>query len=214
MVKDQISEHDREILKSVSKDCRLAIEIGTFTGASAEAILDGGAEKLITIDTFNGELGGPQALLGSNRIYSDHSREQIIGLALERLRRFGDRVTLIIGESSKVATFFQKDIADLIFIDGAHDYESVKRDIASWKPILKEDGVLCGHDFDRSMVTRWIQKYSSQSTGPDNVHYGVIRAVSESFDYFVLPEHDPRFKIPQSNTIWAWAREKETFQIA
>lgn len=37
---------------------------------------------------------------------------------------------------------------DLAFIDGAHDYESVKRDIARALDVLADDGLLLFHDYD------------------------------------------------------------------
>lgn len=36
---------------------------------------------------------------------------------------------------------------DLVFIDACHDFDSVERDILSWRPLLRDEGILCGHDF-------------------------------------------------------------------
>lgn len=37
---------------------------------------------------------------------------------------------------------------DFVFIDAAHDYESVKKDINAWLPKVKENGIIAGHDYE------------------------------------------------------------------
>ena len=53
--------------------------------------------------------------------------------------------------------------ADLIYIDGSHEYEDALNDIANYKQLLTKDGVIFGDDYSK----RWP---------------GVVRAVSKSFD--------------------------------
>jgi len=43
---------------------------------------------------------------------------------------------------------------DVVFIDGKHDFESVKEDVAAWLPKLKKNGMICGHDAQEPEVAR------------------------------------------------------------
>lgn len=45
------------------------------------------------------------------------------------------------------ADFYEDESLDFIFIDAAHDYESVKKDITAWFPKMKKDGIIAGHDY-------------------------------------------------------------------
>ena len=45
------------------------------------------------------------------------------------------------------AKHYEDNTLDFIFIDAAHDYESVKKDINAWFPKLKQEGIIAGHDY-------------------------------------------------------------------
>jgi len=67
---------------------------------------------------------------------------------------------------------------DLVFIDDDHVYGAVKNGIEAWYPLIKEGGILCGHDYC--------------TTGKDKGYYkdNVIRAVDERFGSDIEVVHD------------------------
>ena len=43
---------------------------------------------------------------------------------------------------------FDNDSFDFVYIDGNHDYESVINDINNYKPKLRKNSLIGGHDID------------------------------------------------------------------
>jgi len=56
------------------------------------------------------------------------------------------RVARVLGRSQETGQEFPYK-ADLVFVDGGHDYESVKGDIETWAGKVKVGGVLAFHDY-------------------------------------------------------------------
>lgn len=77
--------------------------------------------------------------------------------------------------STKASKLFPSYYFDYIYIDGKHDYESIKEDIKHWWPKIKQGKFLAGHDYYQG---KW--KYFEKST-QDNVtiDVGVKKAVDE-----------------------------------
>jgi hypothetical protein len=46
----------------------------------------------------------------------------------------------------------------MVFIDGSHEYEDVKRDIMAWKTRMKKTGLLCGHDISYPGVKKAVDE--------------------------------------------------------
>jgi predicted O-methyltransferase YrrM len=49
--------------------------------------------------------------------------------------------------SCEGAKRYENESLDFVFIDAAHDYESVKKDITAWLPKIKKGGTIAGHDY-------------------------------------------------------------------
>lgn len=57
-------------------------------------------------------------------------------------------VHILRGKSSDVCPMLADHRFDLVYIDGAHDYESVRHDIRQAKRLVKPGGIICGDDME------------------------------------------------------------------
>jgi predicted O-methyltransferase YrrM len=69
-------------------------------------------------------------------------------------------------DTAEAARQFDDSSVDFVYVDAAHTYESVKRDLIAWWPKLKAGGVLAGDDWMLEEVR-------------GNQIWGIQRAVSE-----------------------------------
>lgn len=190
---DQLNDTDRELLAQYAEGRKLVIEVGTFLGGSAEALIsrmpqDG---RLITIDTYGActpptpDIPSPVKL---NYVLTRHNDNL-------------SRMNVVVGDSLAMASAFARGVADVVFIDAAHDYKNVLADIKAWLPIVSPDGWLVGHDFDTSCFADLTKVDIEERSHLDwdnqtGVHWGVVRAVDETFSRVDLPGR------PESS-IWA-----------
>jgi hypothetical protein len=77
-----------------------------------------------------------------------------------------DRIIPVRMSSIEASKFLTGLIADLVYIDASHDYDSVYSDIAAWYPFVKGHGVICGDDYLDGEVTTI--KYAVDQFAADN----------------------------------------------
>lgn len=66
---------------------------------------------------------------------------------IEPVRHVINPVKMLSQDACKI---YENRSLDFVFIDAAHDYENVKKDILAWLPKLKVGGTLAGHDYTYS----------------------------------------------------------------
>jgi predicted O-methyltransferase YrrM len=127
----------------------VVVEIGSWQGKSSVVLTHGLAQKhdahLYCIDPFNAD--------GDQFSRDEYQRREatLSGSLKDRfeanMRRHGisDCVHPLAGYSQDFATDFVERI-DLLFIDGNHAYDAVKRDFNDWSPLVKPGGVVAFHD--------------------------------------------------------------------
>jgi predicted O-methyltransferase YrrM len=134
---------------SLKSEKPVIVEIGSHLGKSsmvlAQALRKKGGGILHCIDPFDAS-----GDLGAQHLYEKRKAELGMNLleAFERnMKRYGvlSFVRPVNGFSHEVAKEFSGEI-DMLFIDGNHDYEAVKRDFVDWVPRLRVGGVIAMHD--------------------------------------------------------------------
>lgn len=132
-------------LEAVRRYDGVFVEIGAWKGCSTsflavEAFRSQKAIDIHVVDTFAG---------------SDEDAH-LADPDLANLRETFDRNTAPVADlltvhqmpSIEAAKLFEDGSVSFVMIDAAHDYESVKADIAAWMPKVKPGGWLCGDDIE------------------------------------------------------------------
>ncbi|MDE1871760.1 MAG: class I SAM-dependent methyltransferase [Candidatus Micrarchaeota archaeon] len=131
-----MSEMELRYLASVAKRSREICEVGSWLGRSSCAIAENTAGHLTCVDTWMGT--EEQGTWGKD-ILADFLAN-MTGLK---------NVTAVQLRSVEAAKQFAVEGRkfDMIFLDAKHDYESISEDIRAWSAILRDGGILLGHDF-------------------------------------------------------------------
>jgi len=66
---------------------------------------------------------------------------------LKNIRPVRDVIRPVRMASAGAAGLYRDKQLDFVFIDAAHNYKNVLRDIKCWYPKVKENGVIAGHDY-------------------------------------------------------------------
>ena len=124
-------------------DGDIFLEVGCFMGKSTyylcEKIKESGKDiKVYVIDIFEAECEHHADLIKG---------KDLLEIFKENLSKYLDIITIIKGKSQEVFNQLEDNHFSMIFIDAAHEYESVKLDINNFYHKLKQNGIFAGHDY-------------------------------------------------------------------
>lgn len=128
---DQIIQKNKPIV---------AIEVGSWLGASTRFIAERVA-KVYAVDTW---CGSPLEAVHMNDPRLPHLYQQFLSNTIHA--GLTDRIIPIRMNSLEAAKALRGKV-DLIYLDAAHDTNSVIADILAWYPHLRKGGVMCGDDW-------------------------------------------------------------------
>lgn len=159
-----------EYVKEHFKFPVLVAEVGVERGLNAvEMVQYLNLNKLYLIDDYlpyTDYLGGfcPQDI--QDKVYS---------WMFERLIPYLDKIVLVTRSSIFASTLFPDGFFDFVYIDGNHNYESVKQDMSAWFPKVKKGGLMGGHDFDiRNIVRQDVAEAVKDFCKENNLEYMIF----------------------------------------
>jgi predicted O-methyltransferase YrrM len=145
--KDQTWMRDKEsteglldLIKELGDNsAKTMIEIGSFVGEST-VLFAQSFKEVIAVDPFMegyDDLDPTSYLFEFKNVYQTY------------LDRTGDHqnIKTIVSTSDDAVEKLQGSKYDFIYIDGLHTYEGVKTDIQNYLPLVKDGGVIGGHDY-------------------------------------------------------------------
>jgi hypothetical protein len=145
-------------LHQTAKTMQSVVEIGSWKGRSTYALCSSGCPRVYAVDHFLGSSEHQQEF-GFRHGWSPFPEFQH-----NILERF-DNVVLKRMSSAEAAKEFEDASLDMVFIDGAHEFESVLEDISVWAP--KARRIVSGHDQGYASVKRAVHEYFKRP--PDQV---------------------------------------------
>lgn len=126
--------------------CKKFAEIGVWKSSTTEIILKLCHEEIDeywAIDQW--DVLGPEHLHMSKMKKEDWDR--LHARSCKLMVRF-PKLKVVRMKSKDAASMFPEKSFDMVFIDASHFYEDVLQDINSWLPLVKEGGIICGHDYN------------------------------------------------------------------
>ena len=116
-------------------DNSVMVEIGSFAGVSSE-LFALHCKELYCVDLWD-----PYWEI------TDKQRIEFAEFSFDKMSKNYENVYKVKKNSVEASKDFKDGSLDLVYIDAAHDYYSVKEDILTWLPKIKKGGFIAGHDY-------------------------------------------------------------------
>jgi predicted O-methyltransferase YrrM len=155
---------DLFLAEIASKKPKNFLEIGVFHGVTARNICEllyrihKNNFKYIGLDLFgksnennNEIIPSTEFLNPLKKIYFKYIKRQepySLEAVSDLLKKFKNNVSLIAGNSNKLLKKIDMTKIDYVFLDGGHDYETVKNDLNCCINVLENNGTILCDDYD------------------------------------------------------------------
>lgn len=139
-----MSEQELVFLSQIARDKKVIVEFGSHCGRSTRALADNSPAnaRIYAVDPWSGEYKNAEGkdwnVLGGSRFddFRANLNDHLLSGKVIPVRKLSTDFALV------------GDEADLVFIDGDHQYETVLADIRNALRWTKRGGIIAGHDYN------------------------------------------------------------------
>ncbi len=145
-----VVEKREDLAKAIDElGLKTGLEIGVSNGEFSEFLLKNTSlEKLHGVDAYcDDPLATGWATKKRDRV--GNKLEKNYEEALARFSKYGDRYSLHRGfsDDKEILDLFEDESLDFVYVDAAHRFFGVARDLQNYWPKLKWGGIYAGHDY-------------------------------------------------------------------
>ena len=177
-------------LSEISKQKpKIFLEVGVFHGVTARNVCEllysihGDDFKYIGLDLFKEDAENKDEVIPNTKfknplknIYFNFIKRQnpysIEGVE-DLLKKFKKNISLIKGNSNIILKKIDMSKIDYVFLDGGHDYSTVKNDLENCSEVIRNDGIILCDDYDLSYAPG-VKKAIDEFTDQNNLKCEII----------------------------------------
>ena len=142
------------------------LEVGVFHGVTARNVCEllhnihGKEFKYIGLDLFEENYENKDEIIPNTKFsnplktiffkYIKRQNPYSLEAVRDLLNKFKDNIHLIKGNSKKILSKIEMNKIDYVFLDGGHEYNTVKNDLECCKDVILNNGVVLCDDYDLS----------------------------------------------------------------
>ena len=177
-------------LKEIAlKRPKIFLEVGVFHGVTARNICEllqqihGNDFQYIGLDLFVENIENKDEIIPNTKfsnpfksIYFNYIKRQdpySLEAVKDLLKKFKKNISLIKGNSNAILKKIDMSKIDFVFLDGGHDYHTVKSDLNSCREVIINGGTVLCDDYDLSYAPG-VKKAIDEFSSDDGIKCSVI----------------------------------------
>ena len=154
------------LLEILKKKPKTFLEVGVFHGVTARNVCEllhsihGKDFKYIGLDLFEENDENKDEIIPNTKFsnplktiffkYIKRQNPYSLEAVKDLLKKFKENIHLIKGNSNKILSKIDMKKIEYVFLDGGHDYNTIKNDLECCKEVILNNGIVLCDDYDLS----------------------------------------------------------------